>query len=210
MILTQEVEAQEAIAKRNEGHPVPTPKLAKPTSQAETATDSATLRDAFKGWRKGRKPSPSTLTEYTHAVDRFTELHGNMPVVDIKRSHVRTFREALQDIPPRRTGALRKADLPTLVEWRKANPDALRLSEGTVNKLLGGVQAVTVWARDNGVIPDDAVWADPFAGMRLEEGEPDREPWKTADLVTLFASSVFTQRKRPKAGGEKRHFGCHL
>jgi hypothetical protein len=29
------------------------------------------------------------------------------------------------------------------------------VSNATVNKLLAGVQAVGLWARDNGLIPDD-------------------------------------------------------
>lgn len=199
-ILAQEVEALEAVAKRNQGKPVHTPRLEAPTSSAPSETASGTLRDAYKGWQKAQRPSPSTLREFGHAADRFVELHGDLPVAEIKRRHVLTFREALQDIPPRRAGKLKGADLPALVEWRKGNPTAERVSPGTVNKLLGGVQAVAVWARDNGFISDDTPWADPFANMRLEQGEPDREPWQTADLVKLFASPVYASGARPNAG----------
>jgi integrase len=147
------------------------------------------------------------LQEFGHAVDRFVELHGDLPVVEIKRRHVLAFREALQDIPTRRTGKLKGADLPTLVEWRKDNPAAPKLAAGTVNKLLGGIQAPILWARDNGFIEDDTPWADPFARMRVKGDEPEREPWETGDLVRLFASPVFVEGKRPKAsGGEAAHW----
>ncbi len=69
-----------------------------------------------------------------------------------------------------------------------------------MNKVLGGVQAIAIWARDNGIIPDDRPWADPFSNMRLDEEEPNREPWQLEELRILFSSSVFTQRLRPTAG----------
>jgi hypothetical protein len=58
--------------------------------------------------------------------------------VDIRRSHVRQFREALQAIPVRRSGALRGAALPELVERAKQHPEE-KIASSTVNKLLGGV-----------------------------------------------------------------------
>jgi integrase len=56
------------------------------------------------------------------------------------------------------------------------------------------------WARDNGIIPDELPWADPFANMRLEEEAPSREPWQLDELRVLFSSPVFTQGLRPTAG----------
>ncbi len=199
-VLREHVRSLRDTAARSEGAPIASPRLDAPTKKAE-AVDGQTVRAALKGWAKARSPSKTSLIEYSYAVDRFVELHGDMPVVAITRRHVLSFREALQDIPPRRAGKLRGADLPTLVEWRKEHPNAERIGAGTVNKLLGGVQAVVVWARDNGFIDDDTPWADQFAKMRLEEGEPDREPWDTADLVKLFASPVYAEGRRPKAGG---------
>ena len=41
-----------------------------------------------------RQPSPRTLTEYQRAFDLFVELHGDLPVIQIKKRHARLFREA--------------------------------------------------------------------------------------------------------------------
>jgi integrase len=199
-VLRVHVQALRDTEARSQGVPIETPATPLPTKQTDNS-GGGTLTAAFKGWAKAQAPSPSSLREYQHAVDRFTELHGDMAVVAIKRSHVLAFREALQDIPPRRTGELRNATLPALVEWRQTHINAPRINAGTVNKLLGGVQAVARWARDNGLIDDDTPWADPFANMRLEENDPDREPWETEDLVKLMASPVFAKGERPKAGG---------
>src|SRR5258708_2963431 len=59
---------------------------------------------------------------------------------------------------------------------------------------------LALWAHQNGLIPDDAPWADPFSRMRLEEDDPDREPFTMAELRLLFAASVFTKGERPVGG----------
>lgn len=129
-------------------------------------------------------------------------MHGDLPVVQIKRSHARQFREALQDVPYTRTGKLLNAPLSELSEWGRSHPEVRKLAASTVNKLIGGVQAVAVWARDNGIVPDDVQWADPFANMRLGEGDAVRggAPFELADLSAIFGTPVFTKGERPKGG----------
>ncbi len=197
-VLRAYVRALHAIGRRDRGEPVETPKIL--DVENGVTVEGESLRAAHAGWQKSRGPSPATLREFTYAIDRFIELHGDMPVEKITRKHVREFREALQLLPVRRAGKLQRATLPELVEWSKKHPETRRLSPATVNKLLGGVQAVVVWARDNGLIPDQVPWSDPFSNMRLGEPDPDRAPWEPAELRVLFASPVFTEGARPKAG----------
>jgi integrase len=207
-VLTADVKALQAVQRRHAGEPVETPRQPDIT---ETGTpEGDTLRAAFQGWQKARNPSSGTLAEYERALRLFTELHGDKPVVDIKRSHARQFREALQEVPRLRQGDLLKASLPELAEWGRKHPDAGRLSRGTINKLLGGVQAIAVWARDQGLIADDVPWSDPFARMRLEEDESDREPFTIADLKLVFDSPVFTQGERPGGGRGEAAFWLPL
>jgi integrase len=207
-VLTADVKALQAVQRRHAGEPVETPRQPDIT---ETGTlEGDTLRAAFQGWQKARNPSSGTLAEYERAIRLFTELHGDKPVVDIKRSHARQFREALQEVARLRQGDLLKASLPELAEWGRKHPDAGRLSRGTINKLLGGVQAIAVWARDQGLIPDDVPWSDPFARMRLEEGEPDREPFTIAEIKLVFGSPVFTRGERPGGGRGEAAFWLPL
>ncbi len=197
-MIKAEVRALKAIDARNRGEPIDTPKLVEP-SVDETANSDG-LDAAYEGWLKVKKRSASAIREFKHAIARFKELHGDLAITQITRRHVREFREALQDIAKRRTGKLRDAPLPDLVEWSRKHPDAERISPASVNKLLGGVQAVLVWARDNGMIPDEMPWADPFSNMRLEEPRSNRQPWEPDELKVLFGSPVFTQGTRPVAG----------
>jgi integrase len=46
--------------------------------------------------------------------------------------------------------------------------------------------------------------------MRLEEDEPDREPFNIAELKLLFASPVFTREERPEGGKGEAAFWLPL
>jgi hypothetical protein len=176
----------EVLRQRAEGEPVETPPL--PAVGANPMPGGETLTAAFEGWKRQRERAPGTVTEYERAIRLFVELHGDLPVVQIRKSHARLFREALQDVPQKRTGKLLKAPLPEMAQWGREHPNTPKITASTVNKLLGGVQAVAVWARDNGVVPDDVPWADPFAKMRLGESEAVRggAPFEIADLQMIF------------------------
>jgi integrase len=203
-VLRRYVAALKVKTDRLRGELIETPVVHYPSPQA---TVSGSLTTALEGWKKFADRPEGTVREFEHGINRFVELHGDLQIALITRRHVREFREALQSIPVRRSGALRNASLPQLVEWTSKHPDAQRISAGTVNKLLGAAQSVTVWGRNNGLVPDDVAWSDPFSGMRLEEQEADREPWTIADLKRLFSSKIYTEKFRPMGGrGEAAHW----
>jgi hypothetical protein len=199
-VLRKNVAALE-VKSRAEGQPVETPPLSAITSST-TSTTGATLTAAFEGWKRQRNRAPGTLAEYERAIKMFTELHGNLPLVQIKRSHARQFREALQDVPGRRNGKLLNASLPELAEWGHEHPDVPKITAGTVNKQLTAVQAIANWAHDNGMIPDDVQWADPFRRMRLGDDEAVRggAPFELSDLQVIFGTPIFTEGARPTGG----------
>jgi hypothetical protein len=192
-ILRAYVRALQAIEQRDAGEPVPTPQLVTPS----TAAASGTLREAFEGWKKERDRPEGTLHEYGRAIEMFIQLHGNLPILEIKRSHARMFREALQLVPKSRKGALLKASLPELSDYGRAHPTVQKVSPGTVNKQLGALQAIVGWGRHNGLVPEDAPWNDPFEEMRLEEEQSQREPFDARDLQTIFNAPLFTEHELP-------------
>ncbi len=97
-VLRKHVAALEVIQRRSNGQPTETPPLPAITSPTPSATGE-TLSAAFAGWKRQRDRAPGTLTEYERATKLFTELHGDLPVVQIKKTHARQFREALQEVP---------------------------------------------------------------------------------------------------------------
>ena len=110
------VRALKALEKRNAGEPIETPKF---TAGALSATEvsGGSLRDAFAGWDKERTRPEDTVSEYKRAVEMFIQLHGDLPLAALKKSHARQYREALQEVPQRRIGDLRQASLPELKTW---------------------------------------------------------------------------------------------
>jgi integrase len=192
------VSALQAIEKRNAGQPVETPKFTEGfTSDPEVG---GTLRDALEGWNKERVRPEDSVHEYTRAVELFIQLHDDLPVAAIKKSHALRYREALQEVPKKRSGELLKASLPELTAWGRKHPDAPRVSAGTINKQLGAMQAVCEWAFARGVIPEDTPWANPFAKMRVQGEDSERTAFENADLKLLFAAPVFTEHEYPEGG----------
>ena len=165
-VIRAEVRALEDVLARHRGEAIESPKLLEPSSTAHVS--SCSLRAAYEGWDKVEARPISTRMEFSRGIDRFIELHGDMDVGRINRGHVREFREAAQLVPKRRTGKLRKAPLPQIVEWSREHPGTVCIGAATINKWLTCLQGVLNWARKNGVIPDEVAWADPVSGMRLK------------------------------------------
>jgi integrase len=207
-VLEAEVRMLKAIHARNRGEPVETPPLVMPSEEGVAAR--STLQEALEGWKKERSPSRGVLAEYERAIRLFRELHGDLPVAQIKRTHARSFREALQDLPRHRAAKLLHAPLPELAEWGRRHPEAPKITAATVNKLLGGVQTIALWAYDKGMVPDDVAWSDPFAKMRLRADASERDAFTIPELNTLFASPIFTNGERPKPGRGEAAFWLPL
>ena len=207
-VLTAFVKQLRAVLARQKGEPVDTPPLIVPSEI--TAAPGGTLSEALVGWQKERAPSSGVMAEYQRALRLFSELHGNLPIVQIKRPHARKFREELQDIPRHCPGELMRLPLPALAEWGRAHPEAKKISPHTVNKLFGGVQTLALWAYRNGAIPEDVPWSDPFANMRLRAPASNRDVFTVDDINTLFASPIFTKMERPQAGRGEAAFWLPL
>jgi integrase len=136
----------------------------------------------------------------------FIQLNGNLPVVAIRKKHALDYRRALQEVPKLRKGALLVAPLPAQAEWGREHPDEPKITAATINKQLGAVQSVCIWANDNGLVPDDAQWTDPFSKLRLPEDRSERTSFDIAELQMLFDTAVFTDHDYPLGGREEASF----
>jgi integrase len=209
VVLRKHVAALEAIKRRMEGQPVETPPLPAIT-WCTPSTSGATLTAAYEGWKRDTNPSLRTSQDFEYSIRLFGQLHGEMPVAHVRKSHAREFREALRDVPVRRlrTGKLRDATLPKLAQWGREHPDAQKIAATTINKLLGGVQAVGRWARSADLVPDD--WSDPFADLRIDAEESERAPFESKELQVIFNTPIFTDSQRPAGGKGEAAFWLPL
>jgi integrase len=196
-VLAAHVRGLKDRARRNAGEPIETPPSAHAPSDTQAAHEGDTLRDALEGWKKERERPENVIHEYARAVEMFIQLHGNLAVTGIKRSHALAFREALRLVPKIRKGDLRKAGLPELSRWGLEHPREPSVSVATVNKQLGAAQAIANWGYDKGLVPDDVPWSDPFRNMRLEEEQSDRGSFDVTELQAIFDAPVFTGGEVP-------------
>ncbi|MGY3693616.1 integrase [Bradyrhizobium sp. USDA 3240] len=193
--LHAELRALEAIEKRDAGITVETPAAMLPGPSG--TVEGGTLQEALEGWKRHRTRPKRTVDEFGRSVDMFVQLHGNMPVVSIKKKHALEYRKALQDVPKLRKGDLLRAALPAQAAWGREHPEEPRITAATINKQLGGVQSVCIWASDNGLVPDDVEWNDPFSKLRLPEERSERTSFEIAELQLLFNAPVFTEHAEP-------------
>jgi integrase len=200
-ILRQSVRAFEALQRRYEGEWIETPPPVPDPAGSPAPTESGRLSTAFRGWQRERERPSNTIAEAERAVRLFTELHGDMPISAIRRSHAHQFKDALQYVPRHRSGKLASMTLPALAEWGREHPNAVKITATTVNKQLGAVQAVCRWAHDKaGMVPDEIAWADPFARQRLAAEDPTRDTFTSEELKVIFGGPVFTANQRPLGG----------
>jgi integrase len=209
-ILRAFVKALRAIRQRHAGEPIETPPLPAVNSAPLVSPGSTTFFTAFEGWKRALNRSPRTAQEYEYAIKLFGELHGDMPLAAVRKSHARQFREALQTVPIRRfrTGKLQTATLPELATWGREHTNAQKIGAGTINKLLGALQSVGRWARKEDLVPED--WTDPFADMRVDGDESERGPFETKELRAIFGAPVFTEGDRPDGGKGEAAFWLPL
>ncbi|MBR1285404.1 site-specific integrase [Bradyrhizobium sp. AUGA SZCCT0177] len=207
-VLREHVRAYRALRGRSRGEPVETPSL--PPTASRTPSGGL-LSAAYEGWKKAKNAAGRTADEFERAVALFIQLHGDLPVATITRAHVRQFVEAMQEVPRRRSGNLLKAPLPQIALYGRNHPEVPKITAATINKNLSGVQAIAVWAWEKGgFIHDDVRWADPFAKMRLDEEDSEREPFTSADLSMIFGSPVFLKGDRPQGGRDEAAFWLPL
>ncbi|MGY3119778.1 integrase [Bradyrhizobium sp. S3.14.4] len=190
------LKALDDIGLRYAGAVIETPRLSD-SKALDGHREGGTLQDALDGWKRHRARPKRTVDEFGRSVDMFIQLHGNMSVVAIKKAHALEFRKALQDAPRHRTGELLRATLPAQAAWGREHPEAPRITAATINKQLGAVQSICIWASENGLVPDDTQWTDPFSKLRLPEERSERTSFEIAELQSLFNASVFTEHEFP-------------
>ena len=203
------VRATEAVLKRHNGELVDTP-AAPPALPAQRASHASAndldLMSLLDRWIEERKPPRKTELDFSTAIRRFVELHGNLPVNEITKPHVRAYKDALSRLPRSCSGPMRRMNLRQLLEHLDDHPAALgtTLMAGTINKALGAFEAVLHWGERQGHFDGHPNWSNPAANMKMHdpaEEEDSRLPYDSDDLKLIFSSPVFSEAERPRGGG---------
>ncbi len=178
--------------------------VAAPAAPAAGET-AGSLSDALRRWQQGggraaRRPSADSAGEAERAVQRFIELHGDLPLTEITKAHARLFRDALAKLPKALPHRLARLPLPKLLQLNLSRYP-LRNAQ-TVNKYLNLLAAILTKAEKDGHFEHLQAWNNPFR-VGFEIAHQDREhyqPFSVDELNGLFASPVYASGKRPLAG----------
>ncbi len=173
------------------------------------------LSEALAAWKEGsgvrgsRKPRELTATEAASAVQRFTELHGDIRVGEITKKRVQEFAAAISALPARLPKKLAKLALPDLL--REELSEFPPRAPGTINKAFQLLSAIVEDARKRSELEEAAAWPNHFPSARIEEDdieERDREPFSADDLKRIFLDGpVHGQGARQEGGqGEAQYW----
>jgi integrase len=203
------IKANEASLKRLDGEIVETPPARAISFNSRphaSASGGLHLMEMFNRWLDERKPPKKTELDFTTAIRRFIELHGDLSVPEINKAHVRTYKDALLRLPRSCSGEMRKMTLPQVLERLTARPAApgTTLTPGSINKAVGALQTVLHWVERQGFLDEHPNWSNPAANMKMHnpaEQEDNRLPYDAGDLKVIFESGVFRNGERPRGGG---------
>jgi hypothetical protein len=177
--LESDCRAIDTIKARLAGEVVPTPK---------TPDESVAIRmrDALKRWAEGggrgaKKPRDRTIFEAKAALDRFVELHGDLPVTSVSKAHARAFRDTLIKMPKALPGKLAK--LPLLELLKRDLTGFPQRSAQTVNKSLNLLGGILARAERDGFFDALPGWTNPFR-VTLEIAASEKEPYDSRTSST--------------------------
>jgi integrase len=163
-------QATKQMKLRQLGEHVETPKA--PTEIFPRGSSRLTLTDIFDKWKLERKPSNSTLDEWTLCIRLFEELNGRLCLAEITKAHIVKFKD-------------------------KRVEDGRAWS--TVRKQVGAISSLLQYAVNNDYISKNPAIGVKIAKPKVEENS--RLPYSIEDLNTIFSCPIYTEAYRPKAKG---------
>lgn len=185
-----------------------------PTPNAARVAESVTVSQAVVRWERGtgkggKAPSPSAISEAKKGAKQFVELHGDLSISGVTRSHARELRDALVAVPKSLPRKYQRTSLGDLVRLRLQGEPR---SAQTVNKTLTLLKAVFSRAARDGFFDASPGWINPFAvALDIDPSEKEPyEPFTTEELRQLFASPVYASGERPHGGRGEAAFWLPL
>lgn len=156
-----------------------------------------TVSQMHERWIEERRPAEQTVREWSAARRRFIELHGDLAITDVRRSHGTEFRRLLRRLPSRPSRTITALSAPRQAEEAE-RLDLRRLAPETVAKNLNWLKAILGLAVEEGMIP-----SSPVRGLSERDPVPAREKRKSYSIEQLnliFASALYGKQLLPSEG----------
>jgi len=183
---------------RNEGEVVPTPTVAKATSQRPLSSPSdeqgpllSVLADEWIT-EKAASWASKTTNDHRTTIDNFITVAGDKPLAAYSKADGRAFKSTLLKLPSNWT---KQRELTgQSVDRAAERADELGMapmSAKNVNKLIGYAAAFWNWAAKQ----YDECPPNPLNGMKVtlkKRAREERDPFTLSELQTIFQAPVFT------------------
>ncbi len=143
---------------------------------------SVSLSTAIKQYMELKEPewTPKTKMEMTGVFRLIQEILGDMSVRDISRQTMLDLRANLLKLPSSRYKKYPEVSIQELLDREGINPMSIK----TVNKHVGGINAVLRYCLDEGMIP-----ANYASGLKISDKrrtDEERSSYTTRDLQQIF------------------------
>lgn len=186
------VKAQASIAARNRGDVVVTPEMTALPPKEAVGLLASSVRKKWIAERSKSRWVAKTKHEHEVWSQRFLDLVGDKPVGSYTKADGRTFKEALQQLPPNwsKHPQLRELEMGKAAA-RAAEMQLEPMSDKNVNKLMNFVSAMWMWAARQ----YDEVQNSPFAGLKIEtshRAREERDPFTPQELTRIFRAPIYT------------------
>lgn len=199
-MLKAEVKLFDLLAQRHQGDVVDTPRSSGSRSMTGTLDEAdVPFSSLWNSYKTEKKLLSKTASDFGTQVTRFVQVVGDLPVKEIRKAHIRAFKDAMLRMPARITNGQRSMTVPQLLEAIGEDAAIPRLTVQTVNdKALGAISAILGYAVLNGFRDDN-----PASGLKAigqASHGPARLPYSLDDLNTIFQSPIFQAGERPTGG----------
>ncbi|MAM87518.1 MAG: integrase [unclassified Hahellaceae] len=183
--------------------------LAVERQRVELAQQGPTLTAVFEKWAEDKLASDGrnrstvkTVAEFKTVIIRFTELFGDLPVIQITKPVVQDFRLKLGEIPVKGQGLRGLTALELILKAEAENLPTASL--GTVRKQLRALSTILSFAKKRlGVLQEEPVAASGIIGQllksakRADASEHGDKEYSWADLVSIFKSPIYSKGWKP-------------
>lgn len=150
--------------------------------------DVTGLRELASAYFEEKQMPELSKRTYDHAVRRFIELHGDVPLHALTKAHLREFASALRKLSPSCKSGVHKLTFAENVKVAAAKGLPLMTDDARV-KAVNHLKYLTSWAPSQGYLEDD-----PFSGFKVSRAKEKfsaqkslRSPFSGDPIVEILA-----------------------
>jgi integrase len=183
------VDATAKVLQRDEGAAIQTPPAPDPLMRTAEPL-IPTLTKALENWKQKQDPRPKTVEEFTTWIGRFTSLHGDLGIDEIRKSHILEYRSMCLRLANAMPRNVAQGSLKEMVAWADKQETVQRLNRGTVNKAIRAVSAVLAVAEADEFIPSNPARN---STMRITD-ERTYAPYTDEELKKILAMPIYANQ----------------